>query len=360
MKRIISIILTICMLIGVTGYIMAEDMVVAKAPISFTDVDKDALTAEAIYKMANAGIIVGDGDGTFRPKDGITRAELARIINLIYGYTEADEEVFADVKESDWYYKDVQIAKKQGYIVGFEDGTFRGNENVTRQQVCVILCKVANIYDLGIEVEINDEVADWARPYVEMAVASSLITLEDGNKFRATEDMTREEFCVPFSSFVETGDAEETPSPSPSVSPSPSPSTRPSGGGGGGGGGGGSVSRPTPTPTPDIATENADMIENLKACLADINTHLRKFPQGLQRNLINKIKTCIAGTIDAAKTDLIDANFVRTTYATEIDEAKQYYDAIQLDELEKASFQENLANLNSATLTWLATEFGLM
>ncbi len=360
MKRILSIILTICMLMSLTCYIiMAEDAVTTAPSISFTDVDKDSLTAEAIYKMANSGIIVGDGDGTFRPKDGITRAELARIINLIYGYTEADEEVFSDVKESDWFYKDVQIAKKMGYIVGFEDGTFRGNENVTRQQVCVILCKVAGIYDLGIEVEINDEVADWARPYVEMAVASSLITLEDGNKFRATEDMTREEFCVPFSSFVSTGDnVEESPSPSPSESPSPSPSTRPSGGGGGGGGGS-SVSTPTPTPTP-IDVANKEMLSKLNSCLADIKANLRNFDQGYQRNLINIIKDCIEGTIEAGQTQLIDADYVKATYTSEIDEAKMYYNAIEADESEKASFQENLANLNSETLTWLATEFGLI
>ena len=365
MKRIISIILTICMLMGLTGYIMAED---TKTEISFTDVDKNSLTAEAIYKMANAGIIVGDGDGTFRPKDGITRAELARIINLISAYTEADEEAFADVKESDWFYKDVQIAKKQGYIVGFEDGTFRGNENVTRQQVCVILCKVAGLYDLGIPVEIADEVSEWARPYVEMAVVSSLITLEDGNKFRAKEDMTREEFCVPFSAFVTINETEE--------SPSPSPSTKPSGGGGGGassgggggsggGSGGGTISTPPPTPTlspEEIQEENAQMLSNLTACHDDLELKLGYFSAEYSiYEMMCIIKDCIGYVISDAATNIIDTAYIVAHYSDSLIDAKEIYDSIMENPLAQAKFQQDLAaaKLNEETITWLGDQFGI-
>ena len=107
--------------------------------ISFTDIDPDTDSGKAIMKLANAGIINGNGDGTFAPKRCVTRAELCKMINNIKNFTEEDETGFSDVTTDKWYYSHVKIAKKAGYINGFEDGTFRGDQYVTREQACAIL-----------------------------------------------------------------------------------------------------------------------------------------------------------------------------------------------------------------------------
>ena len=58
--------------------------------LTFTDVDASTDEGEAIYKLVKAGVVNGNGDGTFTPKNGITRAELCKMINLTYKYTEKD------------------------------------------------------------------------------------------------------------------------------------------------------------------------------------------------------------------------------------------------------------------------------
>lgn len=102
------------------------------------------------------------------------------------------------------------------------------------------------------------------------------------------------------------------------------------------------------------------MVANLTAISNDIQKNIRKFPAGNQRNMMNIIKKCIDKTIIDAKTNVIDADFVKTKYETDIETARGYYDKIEADPAQKGSFQENLAELNSDTLTWLATEFGLV
>lgn len=225
MKKIISIIL--CALLALPSFAI---VFAAETQASFSDVDANSMQGKAINILAAAGIVSGNGDGTFAPNRGVTRAELCKMINNIYGYTQQDETAFTDVTPDKWYYSHVKIAKKAGYINGFEDGTFRGDSPVTREQVCAIIVRVAGIYDLGIPVTIADPVSPWAEGYVKTIIANRLISLEDGSCFRATQPMTRGELSVPLSNFVK------------------APTSTPIGGGApiGGGSGGPSNNRPRP------------------------------------------------------------------------------------------------------------------
>ncbi len=217
----------------------------AKTPIVFTDVDKTTTQGAAIYKLADAGILLGYGDGTFRPNAPITRAELSKIVNAIFGYFEKDTTGFSDVVKEDWYYDFVLIAKKAGYIVGYEDGTFRGQNMVTREQACAILCRTAGLFDLGIKTEVRDTVSEWAVSYVQAVLGNGFISLEAGNTLRATENITRAEFCTMFANFYT---APEVPTPSPTATSSGGAGGG-GGGGGAGGGGGGTIATTTPAPT---------------------------------------------------------------------------------------------------------------
>ncbi len=172
---------------------------------AFTDVDSSTQIGQDIYKLFEAGIINGNGDGTFAPQNPVTRAQLCKMINNICGYTAVSSDGFSDVTPDKWYYTHVLIGKQAGYINGFPDGTFHGDDPVTREQTCAIVCRAMGIYDLGIEVQINDPISDWALPYVKALVGNRLITLEAGNTFRATENMKRGELSGTLSKFVSTG-----------------------------------------------------------------------------------------------------------------------------------------------------------
>ena len=170
--------------------------------VTFSDVDANTATGKAIYKLVNAGILNGYEDGTFRPNNPLTRAELCKIVNLVFNYTESEEVSFSDMTKNDWFYNYVAVAKKAGYITGHADGTFKGNDYLTREQTCTIITRVTDLFDISMTETITDAVSQWAVPYVNKVVANKLMPLEEGGKFRATENITRAELVVVMSRFV--------------------------------------------------------------------------------------------------------------------------------------------------------------
>ena len=185
----------------------AETTATAASP--FKDVNVETQTGKNILKLYNTGVIAGYEDGTFRPEGNITRAELVRIFNQVFKYSPTEAQL-ANVKDfldntdpEAWYYNDVRIAQIAGYINGFEDNTFRGKENFTRQQACVVIDLITGVNTADPELVINDEVSAWAENYVNWAVTAGLFPLEEGNTFRATQNITRAEVCNLLEIFVE-------------------------------------------------------------------------------------------------------------------------------------------------------------
>ena len=177
----------------------------------FEDVDVNTETGKNIIKMYDLGILAGyneDGKLVFKPEGNITRAELSRIFNGVFKYSPSEEQLanvvdFADNTDSEaWYYNDVRTAQVAGYINGFEDNTFRAKENFTRQQACVIIDLITGVNTYDNDLVITDEVSEWADKYVNWAVTAGLFELEEGNTFRATQNITRAEVCNLLSVFV--------------------------------------------------------------------------------------------------------------------------------------------------------------
>ncbi len=363
-KKVLIMLISVAIVLSTVVLPISADSTIAN-DISFADVDMNTEVGKDIYKMAKAGIIVGDGNGYFRPNDPIRRSEVVKIVNAICEYTEKDETGFSDVTEKHWYYEYVLVAKKAGYIKGYEDGTFRGDWHVTREQACAILCRTQNIYDLPFDYEIKDPVSEWAKEYVQKVLSNLLVTVEEGNIFRAQQNITRAEFCDMFASFVEIKEPEPE-------KPETGDGSGTGGGNGSGSGSGdssGDVVDPDPgddpvdpgddDPVVDIEAENAEMVSHLKAVSADIDKNKSHFPIPEPRKLILTIQKCIDKVIEDAKTNRVDADYVRTIYKEDIDEAKGYYNTIMADSQTKARFQEALAKLNSDTLMWLADQFGV-
>ncbi|MDO4300020.1 MAG: S-layer homology domain-containing protein [Clostridia bacterium] len=174
---------------------------------AFSDVDFSTEQGQAIEKMYNAGYLAGYADGSFKPDATITRAELTRVFNQVFGYELNEENAdsmsdFSDVEKGVWYYNDVKIAQSNGYINGFNDGTFRPRDNFTRQQTCVVLSLAAGLESTDKDIVINDEVAPWAEAYVKAAVADGAFKLESGDNFRAAANITRGEVCQALAKFV--------------------------------------------------------------------------------------------------------------------------------------------------------------
>lgn len=178
---------------------------------SFTDVDFSSEQGQAIEKMYNAGYLAGYNDGSFKPDATITRAELTRVFNQVFEYELNEEKAanmadFFDVEKEAWYYNDVKIAQSNGYINGFNDNTFRPQNNFTREQTCVVLALAANLNSVANDITINDKVSPWAETYVKSAIADGAFKLENNNNFRATVNITRGEVCQALAKYVNVKD----------------------------------------------------------------------------------------------------------------------------------------------------------
>lgn len=75
-----------------------------------------------------------------KPENSITRAQFTKILVNAMNLTAGEnEKTFPDVKASDWYYEYVQIASSRGIITGKVDGTFKPNDKITRAQMAVMI-----------------------------------------------------------------------------------------------------------------------------------------------------------------------------------------------------------------------------
>lgn len=170
---------------------------------AFSDLDEAHWAYGSVIKLSQAGIISGYPDGTFRPEGFITRAELVKITNMVYSYTVTGDELsFSDISASDWFYGNVLTAKAAGYIDGYPDGTFRPNDNITRQELCKIIDSINSLVELPLDSAIADEVSPWAEGFVRRVVSNRIMTVDGNGNFRAVEKATRAEVCDALAKFL--------------------------------------------------------------------------------------------------------------------------------------------------------------
>lgn len=107
--------------------------------VSFSDVAENAWYAEAVNTLASIGIVDGVGGGLYAPERAITRAEFTVIAMRFAHLDTGGENIFSDVSRSDWFYDQVVGSVKYGWINGYADGTFRPNNTITRAEVTTIV-----------------------------------------------------------------------------------------------------------------------------------------------------------------------------------------------------------------------------
>ena len=109
---------------------------------NFSDVAPDAWYNNAVSTMVNAGIIQGYEDGTFRPNNNITRAEFAAIASrfMSSGY-DVEEDLFTDIANH-WARQNINDAAMTQWINGYPDGTFLPDKAITRAEAVTLVNNV--------------------------------------------------------------------------------------------------------------------------------------------------------------------------------------------------------------------------
>lgn len=170
--------------------------------VNFTDVLPNL--SEAVNFLASRGIMVGTGENKFSPNSPMSRAMVVATLYRISEDKNFDRNAksFTDVKSTDWFYESVLWAREKGIIAGYEEGDFRPNKNLSRQEFAVIIAQF--LKDHGIKMpEIEKfafkdvkDVPEWSKDAVEIMKKIGLIDGKDENRYKPYSEYTRGELAT--------------------------------------------------------------------------------------------------------------------------------------------------------------------
>jgi hypothetical protein len=161
------------------------------------DCSKEA--QNAINKVAALGIVAGYDDGGYHPGDSITRAEFAKMADVTAGLEDAARDLqdvqsqFKDVKTSVWYTGWINLASAQGYVVGYEDNTYRPNNTISYAEVVTVAMRL-----LGYNANLT---GPWPINYINQA--TKLGVLDDVENFSANAPATRSDVAIILSAALD-------------------------------------------------------------------------------------------------------------------------------------------------------------
>ena len=171
--------------------------VTVKVSEAFSDVPSSAWYYNNVMQAAAAGIVSGRGDGTFAPLANVTRRDFAIMLTQMLGVSNDGTAVspFIDVDDDDYGVVSIAYCKAHNIISGYDDGTFKPDATITRQEAASMIVKAMGVSKASEELYPDDStIAGWAKDAVYKAKAAGLMKgYEEDGTFRPTGKITRAE-----------------------------------------------------------------------------------------------------------------------------------------------------------------------
>ncbi|TBL72643.1 YbhB/YbcL family Raf kinase inhibitor-like protein [Paenibacillus thalictri] len=146
------------------------------------------------------GFIQGYADGSIRPDTSVTRAEWMTLANRAFGLSEKAAVTASDVNPQSWEYEQAAIAIKAGYVSGYEDGTLRLGNDVTRQETAAMIVKLLQL-DQG-QLSALDRFRDkadlpeWSKGPLAAVVSKGILDGYENGTLGFNRSVTRAEAVV--------------------------------------------------------------------------------------------------------------------------------------------------------------------
>ena len=193
-NKILALMLAVLMIISAMP-------VYASADVSdFTDFPHGSWSEEAMTAAVNNHLLKGKGNGVIAPKDYLTRAEAAAIINRAFGATvKADISAFTDVQKGSWYYDEIAKAVNMQTIVGISATKADPQGYITRESMLVVLARalVLDEGDSSVLSKFTDgsSVSSWAKAQVAAMAQRGYVNGNEKGQLNPQGYITREEFA---------------------------------------------------------------------------------------------------------------------------------------------------------------------
>lgn len=177
-----------------------EQSEVKTYPLSiFNDLDLVAWAEDEIIALTEKGVINGVGNEMFAPNATITREEFsAMLVRAFIPDAEMSEINFEDTQKGAWYYESVAKAYGAGVVKGTSETMFGAGENITRQDMAVMLYRMGEYIKLNIAVpdeyvKFADDtfISDYAKNAIYALRGAKIINGVSDSEFSPLESATR-------------------------------------------------------------------------------------------------------------------------------------------------------------------------
>ena len=175
MKRLISAALAAVLALGMFP-----------AAYAYTDVNENDSYYQAVERLEDFGILSGYDDGTFRPENTLTRAEFAKIVVCALNKettakSNSGASKFYDVPQGLWSVPYINYVSQNSLIVGYADGTFQPDKEITYAEALTVLCRILQYQEADVGYF-------WPNNYLDQAAA---LGLTEGMSYAANDPINR-------------------------------------------------------------------------------------------------------------------------------------------------------------------------
>lgn len=169
---------------------IASDVGTASIEVKTKDTYKPPVTVTDTH----TAYIYGYPDGTVRPESPITRAEVVEVLQRIYPHSLETVSKFSDVPNNEWYSASIGILTAAGKLKGYPDGSFRPTRAITRAEFISLVSRFAAPTDTSSAgVSFSDIAGNWAEESIQAAAAAGWIFGYQDGTFRPNQSITRAE-----------------------------------------------------------------------------------------------------------------------------------------------------------------------
>ena len=199
-KRIISAFLACLMLLGT--FVFSSSAADAKMP--FKDVGEKKWFYDEVLYVYERGLMTGTTDTKFEPNGKLTRAMFVTILGRLANAETSETEAFSDIKKVTWFSGYVGWAVEAGIVTGYEDGTFKPNKALTREEMAACISRYVDYMGIKMPRESTapavfadaKKVAKWAREYVEMLRRAGIVNGDQYENYNPKSNITRAEMAT--------------------------------------------------------------------------------------------------------------------------------------------------------------------
>jgi len=188
-KKLLSMLVVIALVFS----LMPQAISSPAHAVTFSDISGH-WAADYIQRAVNQGFVQGFEDGTFLPDAPVTRAQFTTMINRALGNNATTNITFADVPHFEWFFNYVQRGVAAAFIFGDDPQTFRPNDSISRQEAAVIVSRIIpapnSMGNLNVFPD-RASIADWAVTAFQRVNGSGYMGGFDDGNLHPTLPLTR-------------------------------------------------------------------------------------------------------------------------------------------------------------------------